>query len=180
MSLRTFAGSLIRTWLQNNSPWIIALRYGDFWRYRQLLTGCHRSIAPKIYTAYLDRFNSFIGINARIAGTPVFPHGLCGVFISNSANIGNGVIIYHHVTIGSNTVEGSKGYGAPTIEDGVLIGAGAKIIGNITIGRNSRIGAGCVVTKDIPANAVVVMPQPRIIQKDNRTNHFTSNNGSLF
>lgn len=180
MKLRLFVGCLLRTWLQNNSPWIIALRHGDFWTYRKLLSKQHHNIAPRIYTAYLDRFNSFIGINATIETPPVFPHGLCGIFISNSAKIGKNVIIYHHVTIGSNAIKDSKGYGAPTIEDGVMIGAGAKIIGNITIGENSRIGAGCVVTKSVPPNSVVVMPQPRIIEKQSLTNHFVSNNGNLF
>lgn len=180
MNIRLFVGSWIRTWLQTNSPWIIALRYGDFSKYRQVLQTRRVSISPRLYTAYLDRFNAFIGINAQIESFPELPHGLCGIFISNSAKIGKNVIIYHHVTIGSNTVRGSKGYGAPVIEDGVLIGAGAKIIGNVTIGRNSRIGAGCVVTRSIPANSVVVMPAPRIIEKESLSNTFISNNGSLF
>lgn len=180
MRLRLVIGAFIRSWLQNNAQWIVALKYGDFWGYREYLTRRHHNVSPRLYTAYLDRFNAFIGINASIKERPVFPHGLSGIFISNSAKIGADVIIYHHVTIGSNTVKGSKGYGAPTIEDGVLIGAGAKIIGNITIGKNSRIGAGCVLTKSVPANSVVVMPQPRITVKEELTNQFIRNNGSLF
>lgn len=70
-----------------------------------------------------------------------------------------------HVTIGSNTItKGNKG-GAPIIKDNVFIGAGAKVIGNITIGNNVKIGAGCIVVTDIPDNAVVVMHKPRIIIK---------------
>ena len=168
------------TWLQNNSPWIIAARYGGFWQYRKHLSERHHSSSPRLYTVYLNRFNAFIGINAEIPYPPTFPHDLSGVFISQSAKIGKGVIIYHHVTIGSNTVRESKGFGAPVIEDGVLIGAGAKIIGNVTIGKNSRIGAGCVVTRSIPPNSVVVMPQPRVIEKEELSNNFVSNNGSLF
>ena len=181
MNLRLFIGSWVRTWLQHNSPWIIALRYGDFWTYRKMLNKKPRKIAPRLYTAYLDRFNSFIGINAKFDDdNPILPHGLCGTFISNSSKIGSRVIIYQHVTIGSNATKGSTGYGAPTIEDNVLIGAGAKIIGNVTIGKNSRIGAGCVVTKSVPANSVVVMPSPRIIEKHSLINQFISNNGELF
>lgn len=174
--LRCWAG----TWLQNNAPWIIVALHGDFWKYRHALTSRPHSSKPKLYTAYLDRFNAYIGINAQFAGVPVFPHGLSGIFISNSAKIGKDVIIYHHVTIGSNNVRGSKGYGAPVIEDGVLIGAGAKIIGNVTVGKNSRIGAGCVVTRSIPPNSVVVMPQTRVIEKENLSNYFIRNDGSLF
>lgn len=95
-------------------------------------------------------------------------------------NWGGDIIVYQHVTIGSNTLKGSKNYGAPTIEDGVLIGAGAKIIGNVTIGKNSRIGAGCVVTQSIPANSVVVMQPPRIMVKEGLVNKFVANDGSLF
>lgn len=180
MHLKPFVRGLAQTWLQNNSPWIIAALHIDFWHYRQALAERKSPKPPKLYTAYLDRFNAFIGVNANIESEPVLPHGLCGIFISNSAKIGRGVIIFHHVTIGSNTIKGSKGYGAPVIEDGVLIGAGAKIIGNVTIGRNSRIGAGCVITRSIPADSVVVMPQPRVIEKESLSNTFTSNDGSLF
>lgn len=171
---------MAKTWIQNNSPWIITCMYGDFWKYRQKIFTGKSVNTPKLYTAYLDRFNAYIGINASFVEQPTFAHGISGIFISNSAKIGKGVIIYHHVTIGSNTFKESKGYGAPTIEDGVFIGAGAKIIGNVTIGKNSRIGAGCVVTQSVPPNSVVVMPHPKIIAKENLTNIFTINNGSLF
>lgn len=178
MRIKACLSSFFRTWLQNNAPWIITMIYGDFWIYRQKSVKSAKN--PRLYSVYLDRFNSFIGIHAKFENTPVFPHGLFGIFISNSAKIGRDVIIYHHVTIGSNTLEGSSGYGAPVIEDGVLIGAGAKIIGNITVGKNSRIGAGCVVTKDIPPNSVVVMQPPRIIVRESLSNKFISNNGDLF
>lgn len=178
MYFKSFVRSLLKTWVQNNSPWIIALRYGDFWSYRRHLTQKHHDYSPRLYLAYLSRFNASIGINARLADVPVFPHNLSGIFISNSAKIGKGVIIYHHVTIGSNIIKDSKTFGAPTIEDGVLIGAGAKIIGNVTIGKNSRIGAGCVVTKSVPANSVIVMQAPRIIEKDSLTNVYVSNYGN--
>lgn len=54
---------------------------------------------------------------------------------------------------------------SPTIKDNVFIGTGAKVIDNITIGNNVKIGAGCIVVTDIPDNAVVVMHKPRIIIK---------------
>ena len=180
MNIRLLIGTIYRTILQSNSPWIIALMYGDFWRYRDNLIRGGVKLTPKLYTAYLDRFNCFIGLNASIIDTPQFPHGLCGIFISNSAKIGKGVIIYQHVTIGSNTIKGSKGYGAPSIDDGVLIGAGANIIGNVKVGRNSRIGAGCVVTKDVPEDSVVVMEAPRVISKVKLVNEFVVNRGSVF
>ena len=69
------------------------------------------------------------------------------------------------VTIGSNTTKGSKRNGSPLIEDDVFIGAGAKIIGNVRVGHNSRIGANCVVVKDVPPNSVVVLKNVEIITK---------------
>ena len=93
------------------------------------------------------------------------PHGLYGVFISKDAVIGENCVIFHQVTIGSNSIEGSKHYGAPKIGNNVYIGAGAKIIGGITIGDNVNIGANCIVFSDIPSNSTVVMNAPRIIQK---------------
>lgn len=180
MNLRNIISSLLRTWLQNNSPWIITLFYGDFWKYRKGLTEKGISKDPRLYTEHLNRFNAYIGIKADIAKVPTFPHGLSGIFISNSAKLGGDIVIYQHVTIGSNTLTGSKNYGAPTIEDGVLIGAGAKIIGNVIIGKNSRIGAGCIVTRSIPANSVVVMQSPRIIVKEALINKFVANDGTLF
>lgn len=91
------------------------------------------------------------------------PHSFNGIFISSDSSVGEGCTIFHQVTIGSNKVKDSKGYGAPTIGNNVLIGAGAKIIGNVKIGNNVRIGANCCVTVDVPDNATVVMDKPRII-----------------
>ena len=70
------------------------------------------------------------------------------------------------MTIGSNTLADSRGQGAPVIGSNVYIGAGAKIIGGVTIGDNARIGANCAVTFDVPANATVVLAAPRVILRD--------------
>ena len=166
MNPRLFIGSLLRTWLQNNSLWIMALMHGDFWIYRQALSNKHRNSAPRLYTAYLDRMNSYIGINAKIEGVPVFPHGLCGIFISNMSKIGKNAVIFQQVTIGSNTIEGHPRSGSLVIGDNVYIGAGAKIIGNVTIGDNCRIGANCVVVKDMPPNTTAVAASTRFIESD--------------
>jgi len=80
-------------------------------------------------------------------------HGM-GVVIGETAEIGCDVTLYHGVTLGGVSLE--KGKRHPTIEDNVVIGAGAKILGAITIGESSRIGANAVVVKSVPPNAVVV------------------------
>src|SRR5690606_7264569 len=101
--------------------------------------------------------------------------GFNGVFISASAKVGSGCVIFHQVTIGSNTLPGSKGFGAPTIGDNCYIGAGAKIIGNVKVGDNVRIGANCVVFRDVPHNAVVVAQEPKVIIKENLNNSWLKN-----
>ena len=123
------------------------------------------------------RNNAFIPVKAKINSDVVFPHGLYGIFISQGAVIGKGCTIFHQVTIGSNTLPDSPGYGAPELGENVYIGAGAKIIGKIHIGNNVRIGANAVVTTDVPDNATVVQERSRIIFHENaRNNRFTSFN----
>ncbi len=89
-------------------------------------------------------------------------HGM-GVVIGETAIIGNNVTIYHGVTLGGTGKESGKRH--PTIEDNVMIGAGAKILGNITIGKNAKIGANAVVLEDVPANATVVGVPAKIVKK---------------
>jgi serine O-acetyltransferase len=80
-------------------------------------------------------------------------HGM-GVVIGETAEIGTCVTLYHGVTLGGTSL--SKGKRHPTLEDNVVVGAGAKILGAITVGADSRIGANAVVVKSIPPNSVVV------------------------
>ena len=94
------------------------------------------------------------------------PHGFAGIHISIDATIGKGCTFYQHVVIGSNTLPDSKTHGFPVIGDNVYIEAGAMVIGNVRVGNNVRIGANCVVTKDVPDNCVVVGPKSIVIQRD--------------
>ena len=116
----------------------------------------------------MRKFRGVIPLSAQIDGLPVFPHGAAGIFISMRAKIGTGCTIFHQVTIGSNTLEDSKHQGAPVIGDNVFIGCGAKIIGGVHIGNNVCIGANCVVTKDVPDNSTVVMPEFRVIPRKSK------------
>lgn len=90
---------------------------------------------------------------ARIGSRFFVDHGM-GVVIGETAQIGSAVTLYHGVTLGGTSLQ--KGKRHPTLEDGVVVGAGAKILGPITIGCNSRIGANAVVVKSVPQNSVVV------------------------
>jgi serine O-acetyltransferase len=89
-------------------------------------------------------------------------HGM-GVVIGETAEIGHNVTIYHGVTLGGTNL--NKGKRHPTIEDDVVIGAGAKILGAINIGRNSRIGANAVVVKSVPPDSVVVGVPGQVVHR---------------
>ncbi len=99
---------------------------------------------------------------AKIGKNLFIDHGT-GVVIGETTIIGNNVMLYHGVTLGGTGKD--KGKRHPTIKDGVLIGTGAKILGNITIGENSKIGANAVVLKDVPPNSTVVGIPGKIIKK---------------
>ncbi len=87
-------------------------------------------------------------------------HG-CGVVIGETAEIGDDVTLYHGVTLGG--VSWNPGKRHPTLEDGVVVGAGAKVIGPITVGRNARVGANSVVIQDVPTGMTVVGIPGRVV-----------------
>jgi len=80
-------------------------------------------------------------------------HGM-GVVIGETAEVGDDVMIYHAVTLGGRSLTRTKRH--PTVQDGVVIGAGARVLGPIVIGAGAQVGANAVVVKDVPAGAVVV------------------------
>ena len=90
-------------------------------------------------------------------------HG-SGVVIGETTEIGNNVTLYQGVTLGGTGKE--KGKRHPTLEDNVMVSAGAKILGSFTIGENSKIGAGSVVLKAVPANCTVVGVPGRIVKRN--------------
>ena len=88
-----------------------------------------------------------------------------GVVIGETAILGDNITLYQGVTLGGNGKEQGKRH--PTIEDNVMISAGAKVLGSFTIGENSKIGAGSVVLKSVPANSTVVGVPGRVVKRDN-------------
>src|SRR5580693_3875500 len=90
---------------------------------------------------------------AKIGRRLFIDHGM-GVVIGETSIVGEDVTLYQGVTLGGTGKELGKRH--PTIEDDVVIGSGAKVLGNITVGRNCRIGAGSVVLRSVPENSTVV------------------------
>jgi serine O-acetyltransferase len=99
---------------------------------------------------------------ARIGPGLFIDHGM-GVVIGETAEIGADVTLYHGVTLGGTSLE--KGKRHPTLENGVVVGAGAKILGPITVGAGSRIGANAVVVKPVPPNVVVTGVPGQIVRR---------------
>jgi serine O-acetyltransferase len=113
--------------------------------------------------SHIARFLTGIEIHpgATIGRRFFIDHGM-GVVIGETAEIGDDCTLYHGVTLGGTTWE--KGKRHPTLENGVVIGAGAKVLGPITVGANARIGSNAVVVRDVPANATVVGIPGRVVQ----------------
>ena len=115
--------------------------------------------------SHISRFLTGIEIHpGAVIGNRFFiDHGM-GVVIGETSIIGNDCTIYHGVTLGGTSWKQGKRH--PTLEDKVVIGAGAKILGPITIGKGAKVGSNAVVIKDIPSNSVAVGIPARLVKDD--------------
>lgn len=142
--------------------------------------GFHR-IAHRLYRWHLFFLARFISNIARFwTGIEIHPgakigrgllidHGM-GVVIGETAEIGDDCQIYHGVTLGGRGTEHKKRH--PTLENGVMVGAGAKCLGNITIGEGAKVGANAVVLEDVePHTTVVGLPARTTRASQRRMNH---------
>lgn len=113
----------------------------------------------------VSRFFTGIEIHpgAKIGRRFFIDHGM-GVVVGETCEIGNDVTLYQGVTLGGTGKE--KGKRHPTIADNVLVATGAKILGSITVGENSKVGAGSVVLKEVPPNATVVGIPGKVVMLD--------------
>ena len=118
------------------------------------------------FVSQVSRFFTGIEIHpgATIGRRFFIDHGM-GVVIRETAIVGDNVTLYQGVTLGGTGKETGKRH--PTIEDNVMISAGAKIIGSFTVGENSKIGAGSVVLKEVPPNSTVVGVPGHVVKQNN-------------
>ncbi|HEY6820473.1 MAG TPA: serine O-acetyltransferase [Burkholderiales bacterium] len=116
------------------------------------------------FTSHLGRFLTGIEIHpgATLGKRLFIDHGM-GVVIGETAQIGDDVTLYHGVTLGGTSW--NKGKRHPTLANGVVVGAGAKILGPIVVGHGAKIGSNAVVVKNVPAGATVVGIPGRVVEE---------------
>ncbi len=147
--------------------WEVLLTYSGFhaitlYRLAHFLH-VHRYFMLARIVSQLTKFFTGIEIHpgAQIGEGVFIDHG-AGVVIGETSVIGNNVLIYQGVTLGGTGKD--KGKRHPTVCDGVMISAGAKILGPFTVGEHAKIGAGSIVLKEVPANATVVGVPGRVVK----------------
>ena len=123
-------------WIKNSRPALLLI----------FLTRHRIPVFSRLYMYFLG-----CDIGLALPQTVFLPHPM-GIVVHRGTRIGNDVVIGHQVTLGGRDLTGA----APEVENGVYIGAGAKILGGVRIGRGATVGANAVVTKNVPAGAVVV------------------------
>ncbi|WP_393994720.1 serine O-acetyltransferase [Xanthobacter oligotrophicus] len=118
---------------------------------------------PARFLSWLGRFLTNVDIHpgATIGRRFFIDHGAC-VVVGETAEVGDDVTLYHGVTLGGTSWTAGKRH--PTLRDGVLVGAGAKILGPITVGAGCRIGANSVVIEDVPPAMTVVGIPGRVVK----------------
>ena len=134
-------------------------------------------VSHKLYKKGFKRISRIIsGLSTFLTSTDIHPCAVIGrrvfidhaigVIIGETTIIENDVLIYQGVTLGGVSL--SKGKRHPTVKANAVIGSGAKVLGNITIGKNSKVGANSVVVCDVPKNSTAVGVPARIIKRDSK------------
>ena len=119
------------------------------------------------FLSHLGRFFTGVEIHpgARIGRKFFIDHGM-GVVIGETAEIGDNVTLYHGVTLGGVTWDKVKRH--PTLDDNVVIGSGAKILGPFTVGKGAKVGSNSVVVKEVPPSATVVGIPGRVVMQEEK------------
>lgn len=159
-------------------------RFELFFNYPGVWAIVNYRIANKLYKngfKFLGRM--YGGISQFLTNVDIHPactigrrvfidHGF-GVVIGETSDIGNDVLIYQGVTLGGVNLTNGKRH--PTIENNCVIGSGAKILGDIRIGKDSKIGANSVVVQDVPCHSTAVGVPARVIKRKNTKRHLDHN-----
>ncbi|HMX31331.1 MAG TPA: serine O-acetyltransferase [Leptospiraceae bacterium] len=138
---------------------------------------CKVPLLPRMLN-YIARFLTGIDIHpgAKIASGIMIDHGM-GVVIGETAEIGTGCLIYQGVTLGGTGKESGKRH--PTLKENVVVGSGAKVLGNIILENNVRVGAGSVVMRDVPANCTVVGIPGGVVKSEEKNSEHMLDHGQM-
>jgi serine O-acetyltransferase len=126
------------------------------------------------FTSHVGRWLTGIEIHpgAKIGSCVFIDHGM-GIVVGETAEIGDGCTIYQGVTLGGTSLEpGTKRH--PTLGPGVIVGAGAKVLGGFTVGAGARIGSNAIVVKEVPPGATVVAPLGKVLEKTREAERFSA------
>jgi serine O-acetyltransferase len=136
--------------------------------FHRVAHGLHRMGVPFFprMISEIARFLTGIEIHpgATLGRNVIIDHGM-GIVIGETAEVGDGVVLYQGVTLGGTSLQRVKRH--PTLEARVVVGAGAKVIGNIRIGEGAKVGANSVVTENVEAGATVAGVPARVLAKKN-------------
>lgn len=138
----------------------------------------HRCFFLARFVSQLARHLTGIEIHpgAKIGRKLFIDHGM-GIVFGETTEIGDNCTIYHGVTLGGTGKDTGKRH--PTLGDNVMVSSGAKVLGNINIGNNVKIGAGSVVIKDVPDNCTVVGVPGRVVRQDGKRVHTDAHHPDL-
>lgn len=125
----------------------------------------HTTLARHLQSLIVETYSMDLHPGARIEGGIFIDHGT-GIVIGETAQVERNVSMLHNVTLGGTGK--ARGLRHPHICEGVLLGAGCKVLGHITIGKNSKVAAGSIVLDDVPENTTAVGIPARLVQKDTR------------
>lgn len=139
-----------------------------FYRITHFLWKCHLKFLARFISQIIRIFTGIeIHPGATIGRRLFIDHGM-GVVIGETTHIGNDCVLYQEVTLGGVGTGEHTCKRHPTLQNNVMVSAGAKVIGNITIGNNSILGAQTVVLRDVPDNCTVVGIPASIVKKDGK------------
>lgn len=141
--------------------------HAKYWKRREIVINPENKtfLLIKLYYLYYIKktdayhncsFGTNLNSGAIFKSPPILPHGPNGIIVGHNLVVGSNVTLYHQVTLA---------HGGGKIGNNVMFGAGSKLLSGVNIGDNAKIGANCVVVENIPQNATVVLPKPRIILK---------------
>lgn len=173
---RKYGGSPVGASLASDLVDKVGLQLMGAYRLMRFLSEIDAKLPARVASRLIRHmYGSDIHWNATLDPGVMVVHGM-GMAISKSASVGRDVILFQHCTLGEGRHPDTGEVGAPTIEEGAVIGVGAVVLGPITIGRRSKVMPGCVVTRSVPPDSVVEVPQP-LVRSRGRMAPETGSNG---